>query len=145
MSKNILSVVQIHELCKNTLIDHLGIEFIEVAHGKIVARMPVDKRTHQPMRLLHGGATMALAETVGSVGSYVIVDQSKYDVVGMEINGNHIGNTKSEYVIATGTIIHKGTKTHVWDIRISDQLNNPISVCRMTNMIIDKMKRKDKQ
>jgi uncharacterized protein (TIGR00369 family) len=95
------------------------------------------------MRLLHGGATMALAETVGSVGSYVMIDQSKFDVVGMEINGNHIGNTQSEYVEATGTIIHKGAKTHVWDIRINDQFNNPVSVCRMTNMIIDKLRRKE--
>ncbi len=145
MSKNILSVSEIQELCKCTLIDHLGIEFIEVSYGKVIARMPVDKRTQQPMRLLHGGATMALAETVGSVGSYVMVDQSQFDVVGMEINGNHIGNTKSEYVVATATIIHKGSKTHVWDIRINDQFSNPISVCRMTNMIIDKIRGREKK
>ena len=133
-----MTVDEVNQLCRNTLIDHLGIEFTEITDGFVVARMPVDKRTIQPMNLLHGGATLALAESVGSVGSYVMVDRTKYDVVGMEINANHIGNTNAKYVIATGEIIHKGQKTHVWDIKISDQYNSPISVCRLTNMIIEK-------
>jgi uncharacterized protein (TIGR00369 family) len=74
-----------------------------------------------------------------------MVDQSQFDVVGLEINGNHIGNTKSEYVVATATIIHKGSKTHVWEVLINDQFSNPISVCRMTNMIIDKIRGREKK
>jgi 1,4-dihydroxy-2-naphthoyl-CoA hydrolase len=134
-----MTITEINNLCKNTLIDHLGIEITEAKEGFIVARMPVDKRTIQPMKLLHGGATMALAETIGSVGSYIMVDNTKFDVVGIEINGNHIGNTKAAYVIATANIIHKGQKTHVWDIRINDEFNNPISICRLTVMVVDKV------
>jgi 1,4-dihydroxy-2-naphthoyl-CoA hydrolase len=134
-----MTVDEVNQLCKNTLIDHLGIEFTEIGSGFVIARMPVDNRTMQPMNLLHGGATMALAETVGSVGSYVMVDQSKFDIVGIEINANHIGNTNAKYVVAKAEIIHKGQKTHVWDIRISDQYDRPISVCRLTNMIIEKI------
>ena len=133
-----MTVEDVNQLCKNTLIEHLGIEFTEIGIGYIVARMPVDNRTMQPMNLLHGGASMALAETVGSVGSYVMIDQTKFDVLGIEINGNHIGNTNAKYVVATGVVIHKGLKTHVWDIKISDQYNNPISLCRITNMILEK-------
>ena len=133
-----MTVSEVNNLCKNTLIDHLGIEITEVADGMIKARMPVDRRTKQPMDLLHGGATMALAETVGSVGSYLLIDQKKFDIVGIEINGNHIGNTKGNYVEAIGKIIHRGTKTHVWDIQVVDEYMSPVSVCRITNMVVDK-------
>jgi 1,4-dihydroxy-2-naphthoyl-CoA hydrolase len=133
-----MTIEKLNILCSNTLISHLGIEFTELGDGFIRARMPVDERTKQPMGLLHGGATLALAETVGSAGSFAMVDPKKYNVVGMEVNGNHIGNTKARYVEATGTIIHKGKKTHVWDIRIEDEHCNPVSVCRVTNMIIEK-------
>lgn len=126
----------VNNLCKNTLIDHLGIEFIEVAEGKIIARMPVDTRTIQPAKRLHGGATMALAETVGSVGSFVMVDSTKFHILGAEISGSHISTTVENEVYAIAEIVHKGSSSHVWEIRIEDITHKLISICRLTNRII---------
>jgi 1,4-dihydroxy-2-naphthoyl-CoA hydrolase len=123
--------------CRNTLIEHLGIVFTEVWEGGLKATMPVDDRTMQPMRMLHGGAIMALAETVGSAGSFAMIDRSKYYVVGMEINGNHVGSAISGYVTGTGKMLHKGKTTHVWEILVHDQFEKPVSICRMTNMILE--------
>lgn len=134
----ILSVDDINDLCKNTLIEHLGIVFTEAGRKNIKAVMPVDAHTIQPMGLLHGGAVMALAETVGSVGSYNIVDRNKFDVVGIEINGNHISNTKTKSVYAIARLLHKGKRTHVWDVDVFDEENKTISVCRITNMILER-------
>ena len=103
--------------------------------------MPVDKRTIQPMKLLHGGAVMALAETVASAGSFLKLDTNTFDVLGLEVNGNHIGNTTSAFVIATAKIIHEGKQTHVWDVSVNDEFGKPISVCRVTNIIIKKEKK----
>jgi 1,4-dihydroxy-2-naphthoyl-CoA hydrolase len=134
----IMNTEEINVLCRNTLIEHLGIVFTEITDKHIKAQMPVDQRTIQPMGLLHGGASLALAETVGSVGSFTLVDPAEYDVVGMQVNGNHIGNTKTKYVTATGKIIHRGTRTHVWDVIIEDEHRKPVSVCRVTNMLLKK-------
>ena len=123
--------------CQNTLIDHLGIEFTEVNNGLLKARMPIDQRTIQPLKHLHGGAIMALAETIGSAGSFMLVDANKQHVVGLEINGNHVGTTASSYVTATAKILHKGKTIHVWDIRVADEHDKPVAICRMTNMIIE--------
>jgi len=128
----------LNDFCKNSLIDYLDIRFTKTKDGYLEAKMPVDRRTIQPMGLLHGGAIMALAETVGSAGSYLMLERDKFNVVGIEINGNHIGNTKTDYVIAVGELIHRGQKTHVWDIKVFDAENVPISVCRLTNLIINK-------
>ncbi len=137
MDHSELKARELNASCQNTLIDHLGIEFTEVRNGSLKARMPIDHRTIQPFKQLHGGAVMALAETIGSAGSYMLVDPEKQYVVGLEINGNHIGNTKSSYVTATANILHKGKTIHVWDIRVNDEFDKPVSVCRMTNMIIE--------
>ncbi|MBN2610800.1 MAG: hotdog fold thioesterase [Bacteroidales bacterium] len=134
----LLSVEDINKICKGSLIDHLGIVFTESGEKAIKAVMPVDSRTKQPMGLLHGGAVMALVETVGSVGSYNIVDREKFDVVGMEINGNHIGNTKCKYVYAKARLLHKGKRTHVWGVEVFDEDHKAISICRITNMVIEK-------
>ncbi|MDP1622471.1 MAG: hotdog fold thioesterase [Bacteroidales bacterium] len=139
------SVTRVRELnisCRNTMIDHLGIEFTMVKNGLLTARMPVDHRTIQPMKRLHGGAIMALAETVGSTGSYLITDHKKQQVVGIEINGNHVGNTASDYVTATATILHKGKTIHVWDIRVTDDEDKLVSICRMTNLIMENKEEK---
>ncbi len=133
-----LSVENINELCKNSLIEHLGIVITEINANTVRATMPVDNRTKQPLGLLHGGAVMALVETVGSIGSYNLVDPVKFDVVGIEINGNHIGNTKCRFVYAIAHLIHRGKKTHVWNVNIFDEDNTPISVCRITNMVLEK-------
>jgi len=126
----------LNNLCKNTLIEHLGIEFTDVSIGKVIARMPIDERTIQPMKRLHGGATMALAESVGSAGSLTLVDPTKFSVLGVEISGSHIGSTTGDFVYATGTIVHQGRSSHVWEIRVEDETGKLISVCRLTNRII---------
>jgi 1,4-dihydroxy-2-naphthoyl-CoA hydrolase len=133
-----MTLVELNTICENTLIGHLGIVFTEITDKYLKARMHVDKRTTQPMGLLHGGASLALAETVGSVGSYLMIDRSKFNVVGIQVNGNHIGSARSGYVEAIGIIVHKGTRTHVWDITIEDEQHNPVSVCRVTNMLLEK-------
>lgn len=133
---NNISVYQINTQCKNTLIEQLGIEFTEISDGKVIAKMPVDNRTFQPMKRLHGGASMALAESVGSIGSVLLVDTSKFHVYGVEINGSHIANTTENEVYGTGKIIHQGKTSHVWEIRIEDKTGKLISLCRLTNRIV---------
>ena len=94
----ILTVEELNSLCKNTMIEHLGIEFTEISKGRVVARMPIDERTIQPMKRLHGGAIMTLAETVGSAGSLALVDPLKYYVLGVEVSGSHVGTTSESFV-----------------------------------------------
>jgi 1,4-dihydroxy-2-naphthoyl-CoA hydrolase len=135
--------VQIDELrqfSKNTMVEHLGIEFTELDGNHISARMPVDHRTHQPMGLLHGGASVALAETLGSVASSLLVDMQVYSCVGIEINANHIKSVSSGFVHGTATPLHVGRKTHVWDIRITNEEHALVCVSRLTVAIVDKKK-----
>ena len=132
----ILTLEMMNNLCENTMIGHLGIEFIEASAGKVIARMPVDERTIQPAKRLHGGASMALAESVGSVGSYMLVDSSKYQVLGVEISGSHVGTTRENSIIAIATIVHQGKSSHVWEIRIQDDHGTLVSICRLTNRIL---------
>jgi 1,4-dihydroxy-2-naphthoyl-CoA hydrolase len=131
-----LTLEGLNNLCKNTMMEHLGIEFTEVSNGRLVAKMPIDNRTIQPMKRLHGGATMALAESVGSAGSLTLVDPDKFAVLGVEISGSHVGATSGDFVIATGTILHQGQTSHVWEIRVEDQKGTLISICRLTNRIV---------
>jgi len=135
--KNI-RVAHLQEMSKNTMVEHLGIEFLEIGDNFISAKMPVDHRTHQPMGLLHGGASVVLAETLGSVASTLVVDRKSYHCVGLEINANHIKSAHSGFVIGKATPIHIGKKTHVWDIRISNLNNSLICVSRLTVAIIEK-------
>ena len=131
-----LHMEDINNLCKNTMIEHLGIEFLEISLGRVVARMPIDERTIQPMKRLHGGAIMTLAETAGSAGSLALVDPSKYYVLGVEISGSHVGTTSEDFVLAEANIVHQGTTSHVWEIHIKDINDTLISVCRLTNRIL---------
>lgn len=116
--------------------EHLGMQFTEVTAGRVVATMPVDHRTVQPMGRLHGGATMALAESIGSIGSSYLVDTEKFHVLGVEISGSHIGTTSENEVVAIGTIIHQGKSSHVWEIRVQDRNERLISLCRLSCRII---------
>lgn len=100
--------------------------------------MPVEARTHQPMGLLHGGASVALAESLGSASSYLLIDGERQAVVGIEVNANHIKSVRSGMVTATGRLMHKGRATHVWDIRINNEAGDLVALCRITNMIIER-------
>ena len=123
---------------KNTMVDHLGIEFVEVSDDFIKARMPVDHRTHQPMGLLHGGASVALAETLGSTGAFLCVDPAKYNVVGLEINANHIRGVRDGWVIGTARPLHRGRTTQLWEIRITDAAEKLVCISRLTMAVLEK-------
>ena len=133
-----MTIELINRICKNTFVDFMGIEFINFGEDFVEARMPIDSSKLQPMGLLHGGVSLALAETVGSGGSLLLVDVNKYNVLGLQVTGNHIASISDGYLMARGEIIHKGQKTHVWDIKISDGNGKLISVARVTNIIVEK-------
>lgn len=122
----------------NTLLDALGIEITLLEKGKVRARMPVDERTRQPFGLLHGGASVALAETVASAGAYELVNKETQAVAGLEINANHVRPAKEGYVTAEGTILHQGKTTMVWEIKITDHQERLICISRCTIAIINK-------
>lgn len=127
--------------CINTMVEHLGIQFIECSLDKVVARMDVNHKTIRPGNILHGGATMALAETVGSALTFINVENHDFNVFGIEINGNHVGSVKEGgYVEATAEFFHKGKTTQIVTITVQDQDANKVSVCRITNIIIPKTK-----
>ncbi len=132
-----VSLEQINAFNKNTLMEVLGIECVEVGSDFIVSTMPVDHRTHQPMGLLHGGASAALIESIGSMGSTLLIDLTKEYPVGLEVNANHVGGVKEGYVKAIGKIVHAGKRTHLWQVDIFDGTTNRL-VCtgRLTVMII---------
>jgi 1,4-dihydroxy-2-naphthoyl-CoA hydrolase len=133
-----MTIEEINEFCKNTLVEHLDIEFVEVTPTTVVARMPVHAPTHQPMGYLHGGASLALAETVGSAGSLFLIDPNKFNVFGMQVSANHISSIREGFVIAKATLLHKGRTSHVWDVEIKDEDDKLISVARVTNAIVER-------
>lgn len=120
----------------DTMGEHLGIEWVELGNNYIKAKMPVDKRTRQPYGLLHGGASCALAETVGSIASALVIDHSKFACVGLEINANHVRSAREGFVTAVATPLHLGANTHVWDIKIHDEMQKLICVSRLTVAVI---------
>ena len=132
-----LSVEALNDLGKNTLVENLGIEIVEAGTDYIKGTMPVDSRTKQPMGLLHGGASVAFAETLGSIASTLIIDISKKAPVGLEINANHIKSAKEGLVYGICRPLHVGTRTHVWEIRISNEQDQLVCVSRLTCSIID--------
>ena len=123
---------------KNTMVEHLGIELTEVGPDFHCGKMPVDHRTHQPMGLLHGGASVALAETLGSIGANMLVDQTKYACVGLEINANHIKSVRSGFVYGKATVQHAGRTTQVWEIRITSETGDLVCLSRITMAVIEK-------
>lgn len=136
--KKDINISEFEHWSRNTLNELLEIKFIELGENFIKASMPVDHRTHQPYGLLHGGASAALAETLGSVASALVIDRGKFFCVGIEINANHIRSVRNGLVIGTVTPIHIGSTTHVWDIRIHDENNKLICVSRLTVAILEK-------
>jgi 1,4-dihydroxy-2-naphthoyl-CoA hydrolase len=122
-------------LSSSTLLGTLGMEFTVLNRGYVEATMPVDQRTHQPYGLLHGGASAALAETIGSFGSAIIVHAENGIAVGIELNINHIKSKRSGLVTGCATLIHEGRNTHVWSIEIIDENREKIAVSRLTVLI----------
>lgn len=122
---------------KDTLMEALGIEIVELKEDRVVATMPVMGATRQPFGMLHGGASVALAETAASVGTYNLIDRKRQQTVGLEINANHLRGISEGMVTAVAVPLHKGRRTMVWDIKISDEQERLICVSRCTMAIID--------
>lgn len=139
MSLRQLPLTEINAWNKGTLMEHLGIECVELGEDFLVARMPVDHRTHQPAGLLHGGANAALIESIGSMGSSLLLDLDKEQPVGIEINANHVNSVTSGTVRGVGKIVHAGKRTHLWQVDIYEE-NTGKLLCtgRLTVMVIAK-------
>ncbi len=127
---------QINAFCKNTMMEHLEISFSEITDVSLTARMPVDRRTHQPMGLLHGGANVVLIESIGSMASALLCDLNTEAPVGVEVNANHIGSVTTGWVIGVGKAIHIGRSTHVWQVDIyAEESRKHLSTGRITILI----------
>ena len=123
---------------ENTMVEHLGIRITELGEDYIVGTMPVDNRTKQPFGILHGGASVALAETLASYGGYLTIDSEKYHVVGVEINANHLKMAKEGNVTGKCTPIKRGRSTQVWQTEIKNDKGELICISRITLMVLDK-------
>ena len=123
---------------ENTMVEHLGIKVTELGEDYIVGTMPVDNRTKQPFGILHGGASVALAETLASYGGYLTVDPEKYHVVGVEINANHLKMAKEGNVTGKCTPIKRGRSTQVWQTEIKNDNEELVCISRITLMVLEK-------
>ena len=132
-----------NKVSKNTLMQTLNIEYVDAGPDYLVATMPVNSSVHQPMGLLHGGATVALAESVGSAASMLFVNSEVSEVRGIEIAANHLKPKRDGIVTATARIVHKGRSIHLWEIRVVDENDHLISLCKLTNMVLPKRKSED--
>jgi len=126
--------------CKNTLMETLNIEVVDFGDDFLTARMPVNSKVHQPDGVLHGGATAALAESVGSFASHIFIDTEKFFVRGLEITANHLKSVKEGFVYAKATFLHKGRTTQLLDIKVTDEANNLISICKLSTISLPKNK-----
>ena len=127
-----------NESSKNTMMETLQIEFVDVGADYLVAKMPVNSKVHQPDGVLHGGATVALAEKVGSMASYIFLDAQKMFIRGIEIAANHVKGVRDGEVFAKAVIVHKGRTTQLWDIKITNAEGDLISVCKLTTIALPK-------
>jgi 1,4-dihydroxy-2-naphthoyl-CoA hydrolase len=130
-----VTLEQLHIVRKNTMAEHLDIHVTAIGDDFIQATMPVDHRTHQPYGLLHGGASVALAETIGSIGAHLAAPAGSR-VVGLEINANHLRGVREGRVTGTAKPLHIGRTTQVWDIRIDDAAGHPVCVARLTMAVL---------
>lgn len=125
-----------NESSKGTLMETLGMEFIDVGENFLVAKMPVTPKVYQPDGVLHGGATVALAESVGSAASYIFLDGKQFIVRGLEISANHVKSVREGDIFAKAMIVHKGRTTQIWDIKVTDGEGNLVSVCKLTTIAL---------
>ncbi|WP_167618714.1 PaaI family thioesterase [Maribellus sediminis] len=130
----------LNEFCAQSMIGLLGITFTAATSNSIQATMPVSNKTTQPNGFLHGGASLALAETLAGAGSYILVDREKFNVFGMQISGNHVSTVTKGVLTANARLIHQGKTTHIWDVKITADNNKLISTVRVTNMVVEKKK-----
>ena len=130
--KKEIDVEKLNQFSANTMNEILGIKITEIGENYLKGTMPVDKRTHQAYGILHGGASAALAETLGSIGSVIVVDPEKYICVGVEINANHIRSVRDGIVTGTALPLHLGASSHVWEIKITDKNEKLVCVSRLT-------------
>jgi 1,4-dihydroxy-2-naphthoyl-CoA hydrolase len=126
------------ELKLGGLAKHIGIELTELGPDFLRGRMPVDENTRQPYGILHGGASVALAETLGSYGAGLVIDSTRFNCVGQEINANHVRAVTEGYVIGTARPVHLGRRSHVWEIRIVDERERLVCISRITMYIIER-------
>ena len=138
MNDKEVTLNKLNKMCENTLNETLNIKYTDFGEGFLVATMPVDSRVHQPDGILNGGATMALAESVGSPTSMLAINMDKYTVRGIEFSANHLRSVKSGMVTATAKIIHKGKTIHLVEIKVEDDRGRVISICKITNYILPK-------
>jgi 1,4-dihydroxy-2-naphthoyl-CoA hydrolase len=136
--KTRVTVEQLRDKSKDTLMEHLGIEYLEIGDDYLKARMPVDQRTRQTAGILHGGASVALAETLGSVAASLCVDREKKTIVGLDINANHLRPVTDGWVTGVTRPIHVGATTQVWEIRIYNDREKLVCISRLTVAVIDK-------
>ena len=132
------NIKDLNALCENTMVSHLGIVFTEIGENHLSAQMPVMDFTKQPDQLLHGGASVALAETLGSVAANLCIDRKRKVCVGLDINANHIRSVYSGYVTGITKPIHLGSSTHIWEIKIKDDEESLICIARLTMVVLDK-------
>ncbi len=127
-----------NEVVKNTLMETLEISYIDVGEDFLVAKMRVNKRVYQPDGVLHGGAMVALAESVGSAACFIFLDATKFSIRGIEISANHVKSVRDGFVYAKATFLHKGKTTQVWDIKITNQESQLVSACKLTTIALPK-------
>ena len=127
-----------NEVRQNTLMQTLDIEYIDLGENWLVARMPVTSKVYQPDGILHGGATVALAESVASAASFIFIDAQKFFVRGIEISANHLRSISEGFVFARASLIHKGRTTQLWEIRVTDDEGQIISLCKLTTIALPK-------
>ena len=133
-----IKISELNKLSINTIGEQLGIEFTEIGKDSISGKMPVDHRTRQPYGLLHGGASVALAETIGSVGAAMVVDPEKFICVGQEINANHLRGVREGLVTGIAKPVHLGSSSHVWEIKIYNEAEKLVCISRITVAILKK-------
>jgi len=139
LSKDVV-LAKANAASKNTLMETLSIEMVDFGDDFLIARMPVTSKVHQPDGVLHGGATAALAESVGSFASHIFIDTDKMFVRGLEITANHLKSIREGFVYAKATFLHKGRTTQLLDIRVTDEADNLISICRLSTISLPKNK-----
>jgi len=134
--RSVPSLTELNQFSRNTLVEHLGIVYTAVGEDWLQGTMPVDQRTYQPYGLLHGGASVVLAETLGSMAGNLCVDPDTHMCVGLEINANHLRSMRSGIVTGTARALHIGRSTHVWEIHIENELSKPVCISRLTLAVV---------